>query len=138
MRGLSHTAVSSELASGNARGTSTRSRLPMRMLKRQKDPMAQDNMDALPRRIARVPDDLRVIQRELNCAAMQAPSDPELMEALTQLPEIESLELLRSALGRWVPALDRKSTRLNSSHGSISYAVFCLKKKIILYVDIYQ
>src|SRR5207245_9401110 len=26
---------------------------------------------------------------------------------------------------------DRKSTRLNSSHGSISYAVFCLKKKTI-------
>src|SRR5207245_10548517 len=28
-----------------------------------------------------------------------------------------------------VGPLDRKSTRLNSSHGSISYAVFCLKKK---------
>src|SRR5438067_9519990 len=28
-----------------------------------------------------------------------------------------------------VSALDRKSTRLNSSHVSISYAVFCLKKK---------
>src|SRR2546422_6197994 len=28
-----------------------------------------------------------------------------------------------------VPRLDRKSTRLNSSHGYISYAVFCLKKK---------
>src|SRR5438876_4849312 len=27
------------------------------------------------------------------------------------------------------PRLDRKSTRLNSSHPSISYAVFCLKKK---------
>src|SRR5258705_9037184 len=27
------------------------------------------------------------------------------------------------------PALDRKSTRLNSSHLGISYAVFCLKKK---------
>src|SRR2546422_7506517 len=27
------------------------------------------------------------------------------------------------------PATDRKSTRLNSSHGYISYAVFCLKKK---------
>src|SRR3712207_7038396 len=26
------------------------------------------------------------------------------------------------------PALDRKSTRLNSSHANISYAVFCLKK----------
>src|SRR5690606_8879839 len=32
-------------------------------------------------------------------------------------------------------ALDRKSTRLNSSHVKISYAVFCLKKKII-YVKI--
>src|SRR5205809_1852473 len=29
-----------------------------------------------------------------------------------------------------VSAQDRKSTRLNSSHGYISYAVFCLKKKI--------
>src|SRR5688572_31196991 len=27
------------------------------------------------------------------------------------------------------PTLDRKSTRLNSSHSQISYAVFCLKKK---------
>src|SRR5699024_12592078 len=29
---------------------------------------------------------------------------------------------------------DRKSTRLNSSHVSISYAVFCLKKKIITWI----
>src|SRR3712207_7955812 len=29
--------------------------------------------------------------------------------------------------------LDRKSTRLNSSHANISYAVFCLKKKKLLY-----
>src|SRR2546422_1839278 len=28
-----------------------------------------------------------------------------------------------------LPRQDRKSTRLNSSHGYISYAVFCLKKK---------
>src|SRR3712207_8577869 len=28
-----------------------------------------------------------------------------------------------------IPRLDRKSTRLNSSHANISYAVFCLKKK---------
>src|SRR2546422_8468025 len=37
-------------------------------------------------------------------------------------------------IGAWTCALlaeegDRKSTRLNSSHGYISYAVFCLKKK---------
>src|SRR3712207_6954272 len=35
-------------------------------------------------------------------------------------------------VGPWVaptPPRDRKSTRLNSSHANISYAVFCLKKK---------
>src|SRR5438309_3535206 len=31
--------------------------------------------------------------------------------------------------------LDRKSTRLNSSHSSISYAVFCLKKKKVSFGD---
>src|SRR2546429_1852733 len=30
---------------------------------------------------------------------------------------------------RQLSSIDRKSTRLNSSHGYISYAVFCLKKK---------
>src|SRR5436309_9796180 len=35
---------------------------------------------------------------------------------------------LEGALGRPLPR-DRKSTRLNSSHVKISYAVFCLKKK---------
>src|SRR3712207_6477594 len=34
-----------------------------------------------------------------------------------------------SALWEWVAHGDRKSTRLNSSHANISYAVFCLKKK---------
>src|SRR5690554_7582852 len=33
------------------------------------------------------------------------------------------------APGVWTFRLDRKSTRLNSSHVRISYAVFCLKKK---------
>src|SRR2546430_3176748 len=37
--------------------------------------------------------------------------------------------------GRALPdaarSVDRKSTRLNSSHSQISYAVFCLKKKIL-------
>src|SRR3712207_7447683 len=33
---------------------------------------------------------------------------------------------------------DRKSTRLNSSHANISYAVFCLKKKIVFSVFIFK
>src|SRR2546422_8497330 len=40
---------------------------------------------------------------------------------------------LKNRLGRYLSLVekgqDRKSTRLNSSHGYISYAVFCLKKK---------
>src|SRR3712207_6863305 len=53
--------------------------------------------------------------------------------AATQSREIKKLPTLR---GRTVVNLffedstrDRKSTRLNSSHANISYAVFCLKKK---------
>src|SRR2546429_1932944 len=34
-----------------------------------------------------------------------------------------------SVIGIGMRSQDRKSTRLNSSHGYISYAVFCLKKK---------
>src|SRR5437588_3104588 len=37
--------------------------------------------------------------------------------------------LLVDSNGRVIAASDRKSTRLNSSHTVISYAVFCLKKK---------
>jgi hypothetical protein len=60
--------------------------------------MAVTDMDDLHRRIARVTEDLRNIQQELNCAAMQAPSDPELMETLNSLSETEPIETLRSAL----------------------------------------
>src|SRR2546429_1111894 len=51
---------------------------------------------------------------------------------LTNSKEVESAPRW-SPDGRWLAFLssrqDRKSTRLNSSHGYISYAVFCLKKK---------
>src|SRR3712207_7062526 len=41
-----------------------------------------------------------------------------------------------AVLNTLAEAIDRKSTRLNSSHANISYAVFCLKKKkIIIYVS---
>src|SRR5438874_7343622 len=59
-------------------------------------------------------------------------------------PELAALAALLSPLGKTgvirnlerlvehaleIAAVDRKSTRLNSSHVEISYAVFCLKKK---------
>src|SRR2546429_4425436 len=45
------------------------------------------------------------------------------------LKRFERIALLKKR-GQWKDGdRDRKSTRLNSSHGYISYAVFCLKKK---------
>jgi hypothetical protein len=69
---------------------------PMRWWKGKR--MALEDMNELHLRIARVTEDLRTIQQELNCAAMQAPSDPELMEALNSLSETEPIETLRVAL----------------------------------------
>src|SRR2546422_4065534 len=44
----------------------------------------------------------------------------------SETPEAEAASLNEVSVSSH---LDRKSTRLNSSHGYISYAVFCLKKK---------
>src|SRR3712207_8374734 len=54
-----------------------------------------------------------------------------LEEALKQLAaeEVVRLESLAAGLLEGVDRKDRKSTRLNSSHANISYAVFCFKKK---------
>src|SRR3712207_8959460 len=55
-------------------------------------------------------------------------------------PEIEAR--LAADHAETIETRDRKSTRLNSSHANISYAVFCLKKKIIhhaaLHVVVHQ
>src|SRR5438132_11642267 len=45
---------------------------------------------------------------------------------------------IAKATSGWMPTIDRKSTRLNSSHTVISYAVFCLKKKKKIRQIIYQ
>src|SRR5438128_9549680 len=64
--------------------------------------------------------------------------DPQIADVLRQEARRQAtgLELIPSenlvseaVLEAMGSILDRKSTRLNSSHGSISYAVFCLKKK---------
>src|SRR3712207_9115156 len=71
---------------------------------------------------------------ELRRNAQRAPRPPHAPlddgrrpEAPTDVPHVQRLVLERER-GR---ARDRKSTRLNSSHANISYAVFCLKKKKI-------
>src|SRR3712207_6980575 len=49
---------------------------------------------------------------------------------------VPQVALGRRALDEY--ELDRKSTRLNSSHANISYAVFCLKKKQIYRLVLYK
>src|SRR2546430_4886941 len=91
--------------------------------------------------------------RQLRCSGMAAGLEPRLLQAQTDtlapidfLSTLVSDELLRrqdrlldrrlkqaafrDERGEEVDG-DRKSTRLNSSHSQISYAVFCLKKKKI-------
>src|SRR3712207_7287790 len=65
--------------------------------------------------------------------AARNPDDPQRDQDTSQPfsidntpPRIEGARVEVTAEG---PRLDRKSTRLNSSHANISYAVFCLKKK---------
>ncbi len=69
-----------------------------RTRERPKNMAREEFLDDIHIRILRVTEDLRIIQRELNCAAMEAPGDPELMEVLNQIPELESLDVLKSAL----------------------------------------
>src|SRR5947209_9686779 len=49
--------------------------------------------------------------------------------SLSILGESESVPRHLVSVRKDLPEPDRKSTRLNSSHANISYAVFCLKKK---------
>src|SRR5438034_6810014 len=48
---------------------------------------------------------------------------------ILQQPEKKSQQFHNVTMRQMVSERDRKSTRLNSSHTVISYAVFCLKKK---------
>src|SRR2546429_6450884 len=60
-----------------------------------------------------------------SCFPKQKPEPPVEQPVLVQAPVPNP----PGVLVQEVPEKDRKSTRLNSSHGYISYAVFCLKKK---------
>src|SRR5699024_12637347 len=51
------------------------------------------------------------------------------LHKVTERPLLIHIRGTMQGYQRIAPLLDRKSTRLNSSHVSISYAVFCLKKK---------
>src|SRR5687768_17196049 len=69
-------------------------------------------MEVESERVGRWNEEASALARPMIRAGGGDRSDPRQEQALTR-----------------IDAIDRKSTRLNSSHGYISYAVFCLKKK---------
>src|SRR5205807_6060658 len=89
------------------------------------------------------------IYTDLSKPLPDEPPNPQLKEVQTKLQALRE-RLLNARRSGHAPnqkdvdefinlrdereGLDRKSTRLNSSHLVISYAVFCLKKKILLFV----
>src|SRR2546422_2526483 len=78
-----------------------------------------------PERLSQTASAIQVITRD-DMRRSGASSLPEVLRLATnlQVAQVDARQWAISARG-----LDRKSTRLNSSHGYISYAVFCLKKK---------
>src|SRR3712207_7028291 len=54
---------------------------------------------------------------------------PEYSEILKEYSYPDVSEVAEKIADKFSWTIDRKSTRLNSSHANISYAVFCLKKK---------
>src|SRR3712207_7662574 len=58
-----------------------------------------------------------------------SPDGEMLMGLLMQFSQHQSRTLAKHVAKSKKERVDRKSTRLNSSHANISYAVFCLKKK---------
>src|SRR5438445_7768494 len=65
----------------------------------------------------------------LHVVAAALPADFPVPVLIVQHMDPRHKSMLAGLLGRRCKLRDRKSTRLNSSHANISYAVFCLKKK---------
>src|SRR5258707_13793212 len=71
----------------------------------------------------------RDVTAHIRCAAKPAPGQAVATQPEAARPASADSEFATGPGQAWLPAIDRKSTRLNSSHANISYDVFCLKKK---------
>src|SRR2546430_12976752 len=92
---------------------------------------ARTDEAGLPQTVALKATELgRALHEARILASLQHPSIPRFYDLVVDDPEayvvMEYIE--GETLSQYLDA-DRKSTRLNSSHSQISYAVFCLKKK---------
>src|SRR5260221_10071278 len=90
------------------------------------NPLGAIQIDTMDQRSRFQKDDLDVLASVASQAAIAIDNAQLHEDALKQRELNRDLELAHKVQR----GLDRKSTRLNSSHTVISYAVFCLKKKI--------
>src|SRR2546422_2681941 len=88
------------------------------------------------KRLERAKEGARLSRSAMETLAIVAYKQPAVRAEIEQIRGVDSAGVLKTLLERRLvrivgrkDAPDRKSTRLNSSHGYISYAVFCLKKK---------
>src|SRR5690349_23572292 len=92
-------------------------------------PPAPPSLHSFPTRRS---SDLSVVQRWIEKSTAEGASGVSITPAQTINHVDTYLDTEDRRLDRAGYSVDRKSTRLNSSHVEISYAVFCLKKKIII------
>src|SRR2546422_6761133 len=90
--------------------------------------------DAVARGLDRLPISTPEARFDASRALCGEPELRDYLRSYTLISDFSELSVTEShglnvLLSGQAPDLDRKSTRLNSSHGYISYAVFCLKKK---------
>src|SRR2546422_8673423 len=90
--------------------------------------------------------DLAIYTRQFSTMVDAGLPIAQCLQILSEQSDSKTLRLVTSRIAREVEGgatlaesfRDRKSTRLNSSHGYISYAVFCLKKKKIKRKQVYN
>src|SRR3712207_7926343 len=78
-------------------------------------------VDDVPERLARA--------RARGVSTIETTKKDEVVAAVRDATDGRGPDAVIDAVGMEAHGSDRKSTRLNSSHANISYAVFCLKKK---------
>src|SRR5690606_39641401 len=98
------------------------------------DSVAQDQLRAFIERIERMEEEKAAIAadiKEIYAEAKGNGFDTKILRKIVTIRKQDANERMEqeALLELYMSALDRKSTRLNSSHVKISYAVFCLKKK---------
>src|SRR2546429_1785448 len=102
--------------------------LPPRQPRDQLDPLApRERRPAPALELAEAGDEVAREALLANASTLEEPRDDR--EHLARMHRLHEV-IVDLGADRVAQQRDRKSTRLNSSHGYISYAVFCLKKKI--------